>query len=366
MDQAIDVVLHLDERAEFGEVPHLALDLRADGILVGQIVPGIVLDLLEAEGDAPGRRIDAEHHRVDGVADVENLRRVLDALAPRHLGHVNQALDPRLELDERAVIGQADDLAADARANRVPVRHVRPRIRDELLVAERHALGRRVVLEHDHVNLVVDLEELRWVPDAAPRHVGDVQQPVDPAEIDERAVVGDVLHDSPDHLALGKRLQRVLLLFRVLLFEERLSREHDVAALLVHLDHAHAKFLAPERVEIPDRTNVYLGAGQEGTHADIHGQAALDPLDDPADDDLALGIGLLDLVPDLHLLGFFAREDEVAFAIFGPLEQHVDNVAGLDGHLAVLVEKFGDGNDALGLVPDVDDHLRRGDLEHGL
>jgi hypothetical protein len=43
---------------------------------------------------------------------------------------------------------------------------------------------------------------------------------------------------------------------------------------------------------------------------------------------------------------------------------HVDNVAGLDGHLAVLVEKLGDGDDAFGLVPDVDDHLRGGHLEH--
>ena len=139
----------------------LPLILRADRVLLAELVPRVALDLLEAERDPPRRRIDAEHHRLDGVADVEDLRRMLDALAPRHLGDVDQALDARLELDERAVVGQADDLAAHARADRIAILHGRPRILHELLVAERDALGRRVVLEDDDVDFVVDLEQLR-------------------------------------------------------------------------------------------------------------------------------------------------------------------------------------------------------------
>ena len=64
-------------------------------------------------------RVDAEHHRLDRVADVEDLRRVLDPLAPRHLGDVDQALDAGLELDEGAVVGQAHHLARHAHAHRV-------------------------------------------------------------------------------------------------------------------------------------------------------------------------------------------------------------------------------------------------------
>ncbi len=229
---------------------------------------------------------------------------------------------------------------------------------------ERDALGRRIVLEHDHVDLVVHLEQLGRMADAAPRHVGDVQQAVDAAQIDERAVVGDVLDDALEHLAFGEGLERVLLLLGVLFFEERLARQHDVAALLVDLDHAHAQFLAAQRVEVPHGTDVDLRTGQERADADVHREPALDPLDDAADDDLALGIGLLDLVPDLHLLGFFAREDDVAFAVFRALEQHVDDVAGLNGDLAVLVEELVDRDDAFGFVADVDDHFRRGHLEN--
>ena len=173
------------------------------------------------------------------------------------------------------------------------------------------------------------------------------------------------LTDAAQHLALGERVERVLLLLGVLLFEEDLAREHDVAALLVDLDDAHAQFLAAQRVEVADGTHVDLRAGQERADADVHREAALDPLDDAADDDLALGVGLLDLVPDLHLLGFFAREDDVAFTVFGALEQHVDDVAGLHGDLAGLVDELVDGDDPLGLVADVDDDFGRGDLQDG-
>src|SRR5215212_9416897 len=124
--------------------------------------------------------------------------------------------------------------------------------------------------------------------DAAPRHIGNVEQAVDAAKIDERTVVGDVLDDAAEDLAFGERVERVLLLLGVLLFEKHLAGEHDIAALLVDLDDAHPEFLAAQRVEVPDRTDVNLRAGEERANADIDGQASLDPLDDAADDHFLL------------------------------------------------------------------------------
>ena len=80
---------------------------------------------------------------------------------------------------------------------------------------------------------------------------------------------------------------------------------------------------------------------------------------------LRSAVGLLDLVPDFHLLGFFARENDAPFAILGALEQHVDDVARLNGDLAVLVEEFADLDDAFGLITDVDDHFGGRHLEDG-
>ena len=239
--------------------------------------------------------------------------------------------------------------------DRVPLDDVAPRIGDDLLVAERDAFGARVVLEHDHVDLVADAHDFRRMRHAAPRHVRDVQQAVDAAQVDERAVVGEVLDRAAQHLAFGERVERRLLLLGVLFFEQDLAREHDVAALLVDLDDAHAQFLAAQRVEVPHRPHVDLRSRQERAHADVDGQPALDALDDAADDHLAILVGLLDLVPNLHLLGLLAREDDVALTVLGPLEQHVDRVAGLRRDLAGLVDEFFDRNDAFGLEADVHD-----------
>ena len=53
------------------------------------------------------------------------------------------------------------------------------------------------------------METSGGMADAAPRHVGDVEEAVDPTEIDERAVVGDVLDGALEHLPLGEHLEEV-------------------------------------------------------------------------------------------------------------------------------------------------------------
>ena len=52
------------------------------------------------------------------------------------------------------------------------------------------------------------LQDFRRMVDAAPCHVGDVQQAVDAAEVDERTVIGDVLDHALDDLALFEVLAR--------------------------------------------------------------------------------------------------------------------------------------------------------------
>ena len=72
-------------------------------------------------------RVDLEHLALDLLADLEELRRVLDLLGPAHLADVDEAFDARLQLDERAVVGDRHDLAADLLARRVRLFGVVPR-----------------------------------------------------------------------------------------------------------------------------------------------------------------------------------------------------------------------------------------------
>ena len=64
--------------------------------------------------------------------------------------------------------------------------------------SERDALTFAVELQNAHVDLFADLDDFGRMLDALPRHVGDVQQPVDAAQVDECAVIGEILHHALD------------------------------------------------------------------------------------------------------------------------------------------------------------------------
>src|SRR6476661_5522207 len=148
VNQAVDPWLDFDEGTEAREVADLARDARADRVAERQHHPRILLRLLHAERDLLFVRIDLEHDRFDRLADADELRRMTDVARPAHLADVHEAFDARLELDEGTVVRDADDLARDARADRILVGDVLPRIRLKLLEAEADALARPVDVEH--------------------------------------------------------------------------------------------------------------------------------------------------------------------------------------------------------------------------
>src|SRR5256885_4193414 len=86
--------------------------------------------------------------------------------------------------------------------------------------------------------------------DAAPAHVGDVQQTVDAAEIDEGAEVGEVLDRAAADLALGDLAEELPLHVLALLLDELAPRDHDVHAALVDLDDRALDLLADELADV--------------------------------------------------------------------------------------------------------------------
>src|SRR5688572_29965541 len=100
VNESVDPRLDLDERTEAREVAHLAGDPRTHRVLEREHHPRILLRLLHAERDLLLVRVDLEHHRLDGLADGDELRRVTNVARPAHLADVDEALDAGLELDE--------------------------------------------------------------------------------------------------------------------------------------------------------------------------------------------------------------------------------------------------------------------------
>src|SRR5258708_40191095 len=93
-------------------------------------------------------------------------------LGPRHFRDVDQALDAGLELDEGAVVGDVGDAALEARADRIFGLDALPRIVEQLLHAERDAVGLVIDLDDLDLDLLADIEHLRRMIDAPPADVG--------------------------------------------------------------------------------------------------------------------------------------------------------------------------------------------------
>jgi hypothetical protein len=81
---------------------------------------------------------------------------------------MDQSFDTAFQLDEGAVIHQADHLALHSRPHGIFLRHGMPRIGRQLFHAEGNALFLGIELEHHHLNFLTHLNDFRWMADATP------------------------------------------------------------------------------------------------------------------------------------------------------------------------------------------------------
>src|SRR5437867_4004783 len=326
-DKALDVAPQIHHHALVHEAQYPAPQLGAHGIRLADAQPRIFLRLLQAQRDPLVLGVHVQDQYLDLVALLHDFGVMLHPLGPRHFGDVDQALDPRLELDERAVVRDRDDLALHARAHRVLRGHVLPGVRLQLLQAEADALALPVDVEDLDLDLLPDVHHLGWVRHAAIAHVRDVEQSVHAAQIDEGAEVGDVLDDAFPHLAHLQLLHQDVALGLALGFEQHATAHHDVAASLVQLDDLELEALAQELIDVGHAPQRDLAAGEERVHAhQVHHHAAFDLLDQRARHRLVLLVGFADPLPDPHEVGLLLREDDRAFLILEMLEEDLDHV----------------------------------------
>ncbi len=196
--------------------------------------------------------------------------------------------------------------------------------------------------------------------DAAPGQIGDVQQAVDATEVDERAVVGDVLDDALDHRAFLQGLEELLALFTLVGLDDGATRHDHVVALAVELDDLELELLALVGRGVLDRTGVDQRARQERTDAVDHdGETALHLAGDETLHQRAGFERLLQLRPGGEALGLVAGQAGLAVAVFQGFDGNRHEIAGLRLNLATIVAELLDGNEALGLESRVDNDVVR-------
>ena len=107
------------------------------------------------------------------------------------------------------------------------------------------------------------VEHFGRMVDAPPGDVGDMQQAVDAAEVDEGAVIGDVLDHAFDDLALFEIGDDLMALLGAALFEHRAARDDDIAAAAIHLEDLERLRHAHQRRDVADRPDVDLANAAE-------------------------------------------------------------------------------------------------------
>ena len=158
--------------------------------------------------------------------------------------------------------------------------------------------------------------------DAPVGEVGDVQQPLDAAEVDERAVRLDA-RDAAAHLRVHGELRARLLRARLALaLEHRTTRDDDAAAFAVDLEHlAHQRLVRVRREVLDVLERDLRGRHERARRTELELEPALVQSVDRALDERAD----LELVPARELARLLHREDPQA--LLAPDERHVERRA---------------------------------------
>src|SRR6266568_668659 len=103
-----------------------------------------------------------------------------------------------------------------------------PRIGHGLLEAEADLAGLGIDLDDLHIDHVANLDDLGWIAHAAVAHLADVQQAIDAADIDERAVIHHAGHAAAADLAFGQLGEHFLAGFFLFALDDVAAADDEV------------------------------------------------------------------------------------------------------------------------------------------
>ena len=190
-------------------------------MVCGKRIPGVLGALLDTQRDATALFINIEHHHLNLIAELHDFRGMDILVGPIHLGDVHQTLNTLFDFGKTAIVGEVGDLGDNTATLGVAAGDLYPRVLAQLLEAQRYAVALAIELEDFDIHFLSDFHDLARVLDALPGHIGDVQQPVDTAEVYKRAVIGKVLDHALHGLSFLQVLQQFLALGTVRRFHYR-------------------------------------------------------------------------------------------------------------------------------------------------
>src|SRR6185312_12493722 len=214
-------------------------------------------------------------------------------------------------------------------------------------------------------DFLADLDNLVRVVDVLPGQLGDVHQAVDATQVHEGTEVDDGGHDARTDLALFQLVEERGAHLGLGLLEPGTAGQDHVVAVLVELDDLGFDLLADVRGQVAHAAHLDQRCRQEAAQADVEDEATLDHLDDGAGDDAVVFLDLLDGAPGALRLCALLGQDQPAFLVLLLEHKRLDRIAYGNDLIRVDVVLDGElagGDDALGLVADVEQNLVAVDL----
>ncbi len=322
--------------------------------------PRVAHGLFQAQRNAAFGLVDFQNHDVHFLRGRNDLAGVDVLFRPGHLTDVDQTFDAWLKFNKCTVIGDVGHAALVDRIQWEFRRDQVPRILLQLFHAQGNPVGVLVDLDDLHVDSFTDRQDFRRMVHAAPRHIGDVQQPVNAAQINKRTVFGDVLDHAFDGLTFGQVANDFGALFGAGFFQDRAARHNDVATATVHFQDLERLFQTHQWASVAHWADVNLRTGQERNGAaKIDSKATFDTAKDRPFDARVVGICFFQTVPCFFAARHLARDNSFATRVFSGTKEDFDFVANADVGCFAWICEFFQINAAFHFIADVDDGLSR-------
>ena len=202
---------------------------------------------------------------------------------------MDQPFDARLEFDERSEIGDARNLAGHASAGFQLRDGLRPGVGRKLLQSQRDLMRVAIDLENLDVDHVTGRDHVGGFHAARVRHVGNVQQTIDSAQIDESAELHEAANCAAHHHAFFDALEGFLLGLLFALFQNHAPVDHDIFRRGVELGDPAFDFLPDHLFKIGLFARAAARGRHERAHADVDAEPALHHFKDRSGNNALVG-----------------------------------------------------------------------------
>ena len=191
----------------------------------------------------------------------------------------------------------------------------RPGIVLQLLQPQRDLVRRGIDLQDLDIQFIAGFHQIARFAHARIGHIGDMQQPIDAAQIDKSAEIHHGANTAMHHRALFESRKSFLAAPRLLLFEHDAPVDDHILFFYIQLRNPALDLLPDQVRHLVGIACAATGRGHEGADADIHAEPAFHLLRDNAPNVPLLLKSRLESGPIFRTRHFDGGQFVVAFAI---------------------------------------------------